>query len=106
MRPTVFCQARSDAQIATPSLVGRAVKLKVAAVQLGIYPGKPEKAVAVAELQVRAASTSEAKLICLPEHWLQSRVLTSRDSIIKRFARLARELGVYLNLGANYEKRR
>jgi len=80
--------------------------MKVAAVQLGLYPGNPDKAVAKAERQVRAASTSEARLICLPEHWLQSRVLTSRDTVIRRFARLAKELGVYLNLGANYEKRR
>jgi len=79
--------------------------MKVAAVQLGIYPGNPDKAVARAELQVRVASKSEARLICLPEHWLQGRVLTSGDAIIKRFARLAKELGVYLNLGANYEKR-
>jgi len=80
--------------------------MKVAAVQLGIYPGDPDKAVAKAELQVREASKSQARLICLPEHWLQTRVLTSRDTIIKRFARVAKELGVYLNLGANYEKRR
>jgi predicted amidohydrolase len=80
--------------------------MKVAAVQLGIYPNNPDRAVAKAELQVRSASTSEAVLICLPEHWLQSRVLTGSDTIIKRFARLAKELGVYLNLGANYEKRR
>jgi predicted amidohydrolase len=95
----------SETQIATPSLAYEAIKMKVAAVQLGLFPGNPEKAVAKAELQVRAASTSDAALICLPEHWLQSRVLTSRDTIINRFARLAKELGVYLNLGANYERR-
>jgi omega-amidase len=80
--------------------------MRVAAVQLGIYPGNPDLAVSKAELQVRAASRSDVGLICLPEHWLQSRVLMSRDSIIRRFARLAKELGVHLNLGANYEKRR
>lgn len=79
--------------------------MKVAAVQLGIYPGNPDKAVAKAELQVRAASKSGARLICLPEHWLQSRVLTGRDKTTTRFASLAKELGVYLNLGANYERR-
>lgn len=79
--------------------------MKVAAVQLGIYPGNPDLAIAKAELQVRAASRSSARLVCLPEHWLQSRILTSHGTIIRRFARLAKELGVYLNLGANYEKR-
>ncbi len=79
--------------------------MKVAAVQLGIYPDNPDRAVAEAEVQVREASGNDARLICLPEHWLLSRVLTNRDPIIRRFASLVKELGVYLNLGANYEKR-
>jgi len=79
--------------------------MRVAAVQLGLYPGNPDLAVAKAEVQVRRASKSDAALICLPEHWLQSRVLTSNDSILRRFTRVAKDLGVHLNLGANYEKR-
>jgi omega-amidase len=84
----------------------QAVKMRVAAVQLGIYGGDSDMAVRKAELQVRSASKKEARLICLPEHWLESRVLKKRDPVIRRFARLAKELGVYLNLGANYEERR
>ena len=79
--------------------------MKVAALQLNIYPKHPEKAVVQAEIEVRSASKRGPILICLPEHWLLSRVLTSQDPILKRFAKLSKELGVYLNLGANYQKR-
>lgn len=79
--------------------------MKVAALQLGLYPKHPEKAVDEAERQVRAASKKDARLICMPEHWLLSRVITSRDPILKRFGRLAKELDVFLNLGASFEKR-
>ena len=79
--------------------------MKIAAVQLALHPKNPERAIGEAEVQVRAAAAKGARLICLPEHWLLSRVITSDDAVIRRFSRLAVELGVYLNLGANYERR-
>lgn len=79
--------------------------LKVAAVQLGVYRGQPDKAVADAERQVRQASAKGARLVCLPEHWLLSRVLKQDDAIIRRFSKLASELQVYINMGANFENR-
>jgi len=80
--------------------------VKVAALQLGLYPNDSEKAAVEAELQARAAAKKEARLICMPEHWLLSRSIAGRDPILRRFERLAKELGVYLNLGANYEERK
>ncbi len=94
-----------ETQIATRSAAERSVALRVAAVQLGIYPNDLDRAVAEAEVQVREASRNDARLVCLPEHWLLSWVLTGRDTIIQRFESLAKELDVYLNLGANYERR-
>ncbi|MBI3860234.1 MAG: carbon-nitrogen hydrolase family protein [Thaumarchaeota archaeon] len=79
--------------------------MKVAAVQLGLHPNNPERAVSEAELQVRDAAARGARLICLPEHWLLSKVLTRQDTIIRRLSGVASELGVFLNLGANYERR-
>lgn len=79
--------------------------LRVAAVQLGIYRGRPDKAVAEAERQVRQASAKGARLICLPEHWLLLRVLKEDDEITHRFSTLAKELGVFVNMGANFETR-
>ncbi len=79
--------------------------LKVAAVQLGLYTGHPDKAVAEAERQVRHASRQGARLICLPEHWLLSRVLKKDDEIMRRFAALAKELDAFINMGANFELR-
>jgi omega-amidase len=79
--------------------------LKVAAVQLGLYRGRTDTAVKEAERQVRQASTEGARLICLPEHWLLSRVLKEDDEIIDRFSSLARERDAYINLGANFEVR-
>ncbi len=79
--------------------------LKVAAVQLGLYRGHPAKAVAEAERQVRRASTNGARLICLPEHWLLSRVLKNDDEIMRRFSLLAEELDAFINMGANFELR-
>lgn len=80
-------------------------RMKVAVVQLGLHPTNPDKAVKSAETQIRSAAGAGARLVCLPEHWLLSQVLSSRDPILLRFGNLARELGIYLNLGANYEKR-
>ncbi len=79
--------------------------LKVAAVQLGLYRGHPDRAVAEAELQVRQASRKGARLICLPEHWLLSRVLKKDDEIVRQFAALAKELDAFINMGANFELR-
>ncbi|QQG48427.1 MAG: carbon-nitrogen hydrolase family protein [archaeon] len=79
--------------------------MKVAAVQLGLYPKNTEKALDSAEALVRAAAKRGARLVCLPEHWLLSRVIEEDDPINTRFESLAKELGVYLNLGANFQKR-
>ncbi len=79
--------------------------LKVAAVQLGLYKGHPDRAVEEAERQVRHAAKTGARLICLPEHWLLSRVLKEDDEITRRFFGLARELDAYINTGANLELR-
>jgi omega-amidase len=79
--------------------------LSVAAVQLGVYRGRPDKAVAEAERQVRRASAKGARLICLPEHWLLSQVLTEDDAITRRFSNLAREIDSYINIGANFQVR-
>ncbi len=79
--------------------------LRVAAVQLGVYRGKPDKAVAEAERQVRQASAKGARLICLPEHWLLSKTLTEDDPIVTRFSNLAREIDAYINIGGNFEIR-
>ncbi len=79
--------------------------LRVAAVQPGVYRSQPDRAVAEAERQVRSASVMGARLICLPEHWLLSRILKEDDEITKEFSKLAKELDVYVNMGANFEKR-
>lgn len=79
--------------------------LRVAAVQLGVYRGRPDKAVAEAERQVTQAAQKGARLICLPEHWLLSRVLTEDDPITRRFSKLASEIDAYVNLGANFQVR-
>lgn len=79
--------------------------LKVAAVQLGVYRGHPDTAVVEAERQVRGASARGARLVCLPEHWLLLRVLKEDDPITRRLSELAKELGIYLNTGANFETR-
>ena len=79
--------------------------LKVAAVQLGVYRGRPDKAEAEAARQARRASAKGARLICLPEHWLLSRILTEDDAITRRFSKLAVEIDAYINMGANFETR-
>jgi predicted amidohydrolase len=79
--------------------------LKVAAVQLGVYRGRPEKAVAEAERQIRQAAAKGARLICLPEHWLLSQVLAEDDPITRRFSKLASEIDTYVNMGANFQIR-
>jgi predicted amidohydrolase len=76
--------------------------MKVAAVQTGLYLKNPGKAVDEAERQVREAAKTGARLVCLAEHWMGREVLTEDGPLIARFGGLASELGVYLNLGANY----
>ena len=79
--------------------------MRVAAAQLRLHPRNSAKAVTEAEAQVRAAAAKGATLVCLPEHWLLSKVITEHDEVLQRFSDLAKELGVYLNLGAIYERR-
>lgn len=81
-------------------------KISVAAVQLRLYPHSYPMAVMEAERSVRAAANEGARLICLPEHWLLSKALDEdNNDVVRLFSRLARELGVYVNLGAYYERR-
>jgi omega-amidase len=79
--------------------------LRVAAVQLGVYRGRPDKATAEAESQVKRVSAKGARLISLPEHWLLSKILADDDVIIRRFSKLAEETDAYINMGANFEVR-
>ena len=80
--------------------------IRVAAVQTGIYGKNTGRAVKEAEDLVRGAAEKGARLICLPEHWLLSKVLkTDDDPILRRFTKLAEELEAYINLGAYYESR-
>ncbi len=79
--------------------------MDVAVVQLGLYPNQLTKAVAEAERQVREASRKGAKLVCLPEHWTLSKVIRADDAVIRKFGKLAKELDLYINLGANFELR-
>ena len=80
-------------------------RLKVAAVQTGIYKNRPSKAVGDAETLIRDAAEKGARLICLPEHWLLSEVLGIDDPVLQNFTKLAEELDAYINLGAYYELR-
>ncbi|MDE1854367.1 MAG: carbon-nitrogen hydrolase family protein [Thaumarchaeota archaeon] len=79
--------------------------LKVAAVQMGFYREPTEKAIDEAERQVRLASARGAELVCLPEHWLFYTVIEEDDGIIRRFASLAKDEGVHINLGGSFERR-
>jgi predicted amidohydrolase len=80
--------------------------MKVAAVQLGLHPRKTNKALDEAESEVKAAARGGSDLVCLPEHWLLGYILEGRSPVLSRFAGLAKDLGIHLNLGANYERRR
>ena len=79
--------------------------MRVAAVQLSLHRGKSEKAVSSAEAQVRKAARKGARLVCLPEHWLGLSIMDQRDPILGWFADVSRDLGIYLNLGANFQRR-
>ena len=81
-------------------------RIRVAAVQTGIYGNNPGRALKDAEALVRGAAEKGARLISLPEHWLLSKVLKDDDDpILRRFTKLAEELDAYINLGAYYESR-
>jgi len=79
--------------------------IRVAAVQTGVYMNNPVKAVKEAEVLIREAAGDGARLICLPEYWLLSKVLKSADPILQRFMKLGEELDAYINLGGYYESR-
>jgi predicted amidohydrolase len=78
--------------------------LKVAAVQTGIYPGNEARALRSAVSLVRNAARKEARLICLPEHWLARTTFGIGDRVLTEFSGLARELAIGLNLGGIYFK--
>ena len=80
-------------------------RIRVAAVQTGLYKNNTNRAVREAEALVRGAASDGARLICLPEHWLLSKVLKTADPILQRFMKLAEELDAYINLGGIYESR-
>jgi len=79
--------------------------LVVGLIQMGLHPDDEAAAIDEAEDKSRKAAARGARLICMPEHWLISRVLRGRaDEIYERFGTLARDLGAYLNLGGIYER--
>ena len=79
-------------------------QLTVGLVQMGLHPDDELKAIEEAEESVRGAAGRGARLICLPEHWLISKVLEPDDGLYDRFSELALELGVSINLGGIYER--
>lgn len=84
--------------------LGVAGIIKVAAVQTGFYANDERRAIREAETLVRSAAKKGARLICIPEHWLLSRVVEPENEVYERFANLAIESDVYINLGGIYEK--
>ena len=83
---------------------GVAGTIRVAAVQTGIHASDEKRAVREAEALVRRAAKKRARLICMPEHWLLSKVAKPEDEIYERFAKLAIETDAYINLGGIYER--
>ncbi len=81
-----------------------AVTIRVAAVQTGVYAHDEKRAIREAEALVRRAAKNGARLICLPEHWLLSRVVESENAVYERFADVAIETDAYINLGGIYER--
>ncbi len=71
---------------------------------MGLHPIDQMEAIGEAEEMVRSAAREGARLVCLPEHWLISKVVEPEDDLHGRFADLAREVGVYINLGGVYER--
>jgi predicted amidohydrolase len=78
--------------------------IKIAAVQTTIYPKDEERALREAEGLVLRAVRAGARLVCLPEHWLLSKVVESENKVYERFAKLAIEANAYINLGGIYER--
>jgi len=81
-------------------------KLKVAAIQSGLYPKDEERTIREAiSLIKNSVERRSARLVCLPEHWLIDRVLTGEeDPLYGTFSDLARSLDAYINLGGIFEK--
>ncbi len=72
--------------------------------QTRLYPRNERGAVEAAVTLVKDAASKRANLVCLPEHWLLDKVVGVRNEIYDRFSRLAKDLGIYLNMGGIYEK--
>lgn len=81
-----------------------AATIRVAAVQTGVYAHDEKRAIREAEALVQRAAKKGARLICLPEHWLLSKVVESEDEVYERFAEVAMKTDAYINLGAFYER--
>ncbi len=79
-------------------------RVRLAAVQTRLHPRNETGAVEAAVTLVKDAASKRANLVCLPEHWLIDKVVGARNEIYDRFSRLAKDLGIYLNLGGIYEK--
>jgi predicted amidohydrolase len=79
-------------------------RIRLAAVQTKLHPRNETGAVEAAMTLIKDAASKRASLVCLPEHWLIDKVVGVRDEIYDRFSRLAKDLGIYLNLGGIYEK--
>lgn len=80
--------------------------LSVALLQLGIYRNDISKAIDWGEKLTRFAARRGARLVCFPEHWLLSTIFPPENEVLARFSRLARQLNIYVNLGAYYERRK
>ncbi len=78
--------------------------IRVAAVQTGVYAHDEKRAIREAVTLVQKAAKKGARLICIPEHWLLSKVVDPDNKVYERFAELAIETGAYLNLGGIYER--
>jgi predicted amidohydrolase len=79
-------------------------KIRVAAIQTGLWKKDEERAILDAEALVGDAAKRGAKLLCLPEHWLLSKIVEPENEIYEKFADLAAKLNVYINLGGIYER--
>lgn len=79
-----------------------AFSLTVAALQTELFAKNESRAVREA---IGLAKKTNARLICLPEHWLLDKVLTGDDDpLYGQFKDLASSLGAYINLGGIFEK--
>lgn len=79
-------------------------ELNVAALQVRVYSSLQDSVIEHVSRLIEDASNKGAELICLPEHWLADQVLEPDHTVYRKFKEVARDLGVYINLGAFYEK--